>query len=212
MEAILVPSSPDQSISPNYKQIRNPKRNARPLISRPFENAHGGGLLHAPPHSLSFSLPLPINNPLNRHRNHQQKPPLLPLPISQSLPSRSPPTNRKINKSLTPAKKSKPSISPKKSDSRDLKRSSTKGASDIGSLNRLGPDPSDLPENMSRIFSSSSSLETFSGSVFPLISPPPSSLPLPKFSVRPKLSCNAEASGGVDAGATDNLRRLLRLR
>lgn len=45
------------------------------------------------------------------------------------------------------------------------------------------------------------------------ISPPPSSLPLPTFSLRPKqLSCNAEAATGVDTGATDNLRRLLRLR
>ncbi|KDO84906.1 hypothetical protein CISIN_1g035434mg [Citrus sinensis] len=33
-----------------------------------------------------------------------------------------------------------------------------------------------------------------------------------EFALRPKLiSCNAEAAG-VDAGATDNLRRLLRLR
>ncbi|KAG5613507.1 hypothetical protein H5410_024788 [Solanum commersonii] len=45
------------------------------------------------------------------------------------------------------------------------------------------------------------------------ISPPPSSLPLPTFSLRPKqLSCNAEVATGVDTGATDNLRRLLRLR
>jgi hypothetical protein len=52
--------------------------------------------------------------------------------------------------------------------------------------------------------------EKFSGSAFAL-SPHPSSLPLPKFSMRPKLSCSAEAAG-IDAGATDNLRRLLRLR
>lgn len=51
------------------------------------------------------------------------------------------------------------------------------------------------------------------GEEFSLISPPPSSLPLPKFAMRPKLiSCNAEAVGvGVDAGATDSLRRILRL-
>ena len=85
------------------------------------------------------------------------------------------------------------------------------------STNRLGPDPKDLPkEAVSRILTSGNivieDLEKFSGSVFTL-SPPPSSLPLPKFSLRPKLSCNAEAGGGgVDAGATDNLRRLLRLR
>lgn len=51
------------------------------------------------------------------------------------------------------------------------------------------------------------------------ISPPPSSLPLPRFSVpRPKTaapaaSCVMEAMGGgeIDIGATDGLRRLLRL-
>ncbi|XP_051124192.1 pollen-specific leucine-rich repeat extensin-like protein 2 [Andrographis paniculata] len=51
----------------------------------------------------------------------------------------------------------------------------------------------------------------FSGSAaFTISSPPPSSLPLPSFSLRPKLSCNAEAA---DTGsATDDLRRLLQLR
>ncbi|CAI9753377.1 unnamed protein product [Fraxinus pennsylvanica] len=62
--------------------------------------------------------------------------------------------------------------------------------------------------------SSTSQLENqvdkFSGSVVAILSPPPSSLPLPTFSLRPKLSCNAEAAG-VDIGATNNLRRLLRL-
>ncbi|KAF3622166.1 hypothetical protein FXO38_31428 [Capsicum annuum] len=57
-----------------------------------------------------------------------------------------------------------------------------------------------------------SMLHTNSSVMFTTVSPPPSSLPLPTFSLRPKLSCNAEASAGVDAGATDNLRRLLRLR
>jgi hypothetical protein len=39
-------------------------------------------------------------------------------------------------------------------------------------------------------------------------------LPLPKFFMRSKLSCNTEAAAGsfVDDGATNNLRRLLHLR
>ncbi|KAK7283737.1 hypothetical protein RIF29_13479 [Crotalaria pallida] len=60
--------------------------------------------------------------------------------------------------------------------------------------------------------SSEKNMDMFSDdSVFNL-SPPPSSLPLPKFSLRSKLiiNCNGEKTG-VDAGATDNLRRLLRL-
>ncbi|KAL4576718.1 hypothetical protein LXL04_012816 [Taraxacum kok-saghyz] len=93
------------------------------------------------------------------------------------------------------------------------------------SINKItGPDPKDLPKNaISRFFSSSlkSSCDVvslpadkFSGSVVFTPSPPPSSLSLPTFSLRPKLSCKAEAAAagsGVDAGATDSLRRLLRL-
>ncbi|KAK4429402.1 hypothetical protein Salat_1240600 [Sesamum alatum] len=52
--------------------------------------------------------------------------------------------------------------------------------------------------------------DMFSGSVVFTVSPPPSSLPLPTFSLRPKLSCKAEVAG-IDTGATDNLRRLLRI-
>lgn len=50
------------------------------------------------------------------------------------------------------------------------------------------------------------------------LSPPPSSLPLPKFSVRQPynkiISCTVEAAaaGEIDDGATDNLCRMLRLR
>ncbi|KAL4575469.1 hypothetical protein LXL04_022313 [Taraxacum kok-saghyz] len=102
-----------------------------------------------------------------------------------------------------------------------VKKCSTKS-----SINEItGPDPKDLPKNaISRVFSSSLKnscdvvslpADKFSGSVVFTPSPPPSSLPLPTFSLRPKLSCKAEAAAagsGVDAGATDSLRRLLRLR
>ncbi|TXG52032.1 hypothetical protein EZV62_021201 [Acer yangbiense] len=92
----------------------------------------------------------------------------------------------------------------------------------VETLNPLGPDPNELPKHVSKVFcagivavnNNTQDLEKFSGSLF-TISPPPSSLPLPKFSMRPKqlISCNAEAAGGgVDAGATDSLRRLLRIR
>jgi len=91
----------------------------------------------------------------------------------------------------------------------------------------IGPDPKDLPKDViSRVFSSTinkpfdiesvdvNDVDKFSGSVVFTPSPPPSSLPLPTFSLRPKLGCNAQAAvvtAGVDAGATDSLRRLLRL-
>lgn len=87
---------------------------------------------------------------------------------------------------------------------------------------RLGPEPKDLPKDVSRVLLSNNTneivvnnqVDKFSGSSIMLtdISPPPSCLPLPTFSLRPKLSCNIEAAAGIDAGATDSLRRLLRLR
>lgn len=228
MEPVLLQYSyPDQSISSPYKQIRNPNRNHRPLISRPFENfAFRGGVLLAPPHSsISFSYP-PSISLLN---NPQQQPPLLPLPIPKPNHNNSrtrglscSPINRKINnrnkdQSLTPkkSKQSSSSLSPKKGDSkRDLLKS-TRDSTEcliVESTNSIGPDPKELPKDVSGVLSSSSSdLEKFSGSVVFTLSPPPSSLPLPTFSLRPKLCCNAEAAG-IDAGATDNLRRLLRLR
>ncbi|KAM7255901.1 hypothetical protein ACFE04_011642 [Oxalis oulophora] len=57
--------------------------------------------------------------------------------------------------------------------------------------------------------------KSFSGFVF-AISPPPSSLPLPKFAIMSKMmSCKTEASAAaaakIDAGATDKLRQLLRI-
>ncbi|EYU36860.1 hypothetical protein MIMGU_mgv1a017640mg [Erythranthe guttata] len=51
----------------------------------------------------------------------------------------------------------------------------------------------------------------FSGMAAFAISPLPSSLPLPTFSVRPKAlitCCKAEAATGIDTGATDYLRRM----
>lgn len=219
MEAVLVPSSPEQSISP-YRQIRNPSRRNNRLSKSsenlsPSKNVQGGLLLAPPPLSSSFK----SSALLLYHHHQQQKPPLLPLPAPKtytSLPSRTRPINKKNNtrdQSLTP-KKTKPSSgSPKKEETRSTAKSD--GMVMAASTNRLGPDPKDLPkEAISRILTSGNIViedtDKFSGSVFTL-SPPPSSLPLPKFSLRPKLSCNAEAAG-IDAGATDNLRRLLRLR
>ncbi|KAJ9165949.1 hypothetical protein P3X46_020760 [Hevea brasiliensis] len=257
MEAIFKKSSAHhQSMSPN-KQIKNQsKKNTRGHVSRSTENLvptnnnirGGGGILFAPPHSLSFSYP-PSSFSFSVPHPHQQiqkqsQPPLLPLPISRphnSFPSSQtrdlscPPTTRKTNRtrdhSLTP-KKSKQAIPRREEPRKDTKPTETVPVSAksfiIASTVPLGPDPNDLPKDVSKVLSSSSSpsssliagngvvpigitdLDTLSCSLFAL-SPHPSSLPLPKFFMRPKLSCNAEAAG-INAGATDNLRRLLRLR
>ncbi|KAJ4889530.1 hypothetical protein Rs2_29278 [Raphanus sativus] len=51
----------------------------------------------------------------------------------------------------------------------------------------------------------------YPGPAIMLLSPPPCSLPMPRFSIKPKLSCNAEAAGKTDV-ATDIIRRVLQLR
>ncbi|CAN6539203.1 unnamed protein product [Malus baccata var. baccata] len=203
-------------------------------------NIHGG-LLQAPPPSLSLFNHYRYQHLQQAQRKQHQNPPLLPLPVPNrppyhhqslpSLPSRTrsasrPPAARKTNnmitrsQSLTPKKpKSKP---PKKEEANKQDFKAISECLIIASTNRLGPDPNDLPIDVTRVFSSSigkslgggggvGDMEKFSGSIFTL-SPPPSSLPLPRFSLQPRLGCNAKAAAGIDAGATDNLCRLLRLR
>ncbi|CAK9148304.1 unnamed protein product [Ilex paraguariensis] len=243
MEAVLLRSSPDQLISPNKQQhMRNSRRNSPPFISRPSNFQRG--LLLPPPPSLSYSFPPPAS--LSNHPP-QQQPPLLPLPISRpphkgnnhrSRGLSCPPVNRKTNNrsrdhSHIPKKSKQFTASPKKEDPFKSMKMRTTVLSDcliVASTNRLGPDPKDLPQAVSRVFSFSSSSSAsstnntdaaaltateqldnkFSGSVVLTVSPPPSCLPLPTFSLRPKLSCSVEATG-IDAGATNSLRRLLRL-
>ncbi|KAK9063931.1 hypothetical protein SSX86_017803 [Deinandra increscens subsp. villosa] len=201
----------------------------------------GGGLLTmpsyppavsvlGPPQSLQHHrqqpplLPLPISMPLNHlnmniyrsnscsNANIRLSPPR----INKSV------KNRGRDHSLTP-KKSKSQKKNSKREEVDLippAVTEAPPATESSITEMMGPDPKDLPKDViSRVFNSSStnksscnivSVDKFSGSVVFTPSPPPSSLPLPTFSLRPKLiSCNVQA--GVDAGATDSLRRLLRL-
>lgn len=137
--------------------------------------------------------------------------------------------NRGRDQSLTPknsknqkkiSKKEEGDLIPPTKTEEKVTPEPEKGSAEASIDQIMGPDPKDLPKNViSRVFSSSINssydvisvpVDKFSGSVVFTPSPPPSSLPLPTFSLRPKLSCKAEAAG-VDAGATDNLRRLLRL-
>ncbi|CAK9312740.1 unnamed protein product [Citrullus colocynthis] len=190
MEAVSIPFSADQS------------RSFKPQTSSPA-TVHGGLLNFPPPAVPYFS-----------HRHNNQQPPLLPLP-RRPFPR---PENGTTAFCRPKGMKSRDqSLTPKKS--KPIKRSkgptavkSTVEFVIVDSTNRLGPEPSHVPKDLWRVLGLRSSAEMeFSGSAFS-ISPPPSSVPLPKFSLRQKVvSCNVEAAG-VDAGATDNLRRLLRLR
>ena len=185
MDAIFMSSSSaEKSFSP-YKQLKNvPKRNSTGanFVSKPSENLaptniiHGGGILFAPPPSLSFSYPpsASLFNPIF-YQNHQQlqqqqQPPLLPLPIPNkplhsSLPSRTrslsySPSNRKNNRtrsdqSLTPKRSKSKQFTvkvedqPKKDHLKPTEATKTQAISKsfaMASANPLGPDPNDLPK------------------------------------------------------------------
>ncbi|KAK8704559.1 hypothetical protein V6N13_048180 [Hibiscus sabdariffa] len=221
-------SSPQKSVSPNRQLKNNTLRrysSGANFVSKQNENlayntsiihggGGGGGLLFAPPPSLSFSYnpSAPLLNPLS-YQNYQQQlqPPLLPLPFpcrTRSLSSS--PSNVKNNRNKDPKRSKskqltgKPVEEPKK---RQLKPESTKTQAVnkynkpfvVATAKAFGRVPNDTPKD----------LDKYTSCIFTL-SPPPSSLPLPSFSLRPKLSCNAEAAS-ADDGATDNLRRILRL-
>ncbi|KAI5655957.1 hypothetical protein M9H77_24750 [Catharanthus roseus] len=221
MEVILqqYSSQDHQSISPYRSQNRTPKKkpiNNQSLISRrPSENlGFQNGIIQAPPFlPLSHSYPpFPV----------QKQPPLLPLPvISRGLSCPPLMNNRKASAINNNGKKSprnsKPKVitSPRKDE---ILKNVNIGTSPISNGVQLGPDPKDLPKNGTKILTLSSGSEFSGRSVeegYTISPPPPSSLPLPTFSLRPKLSCSCKAemaaAAGIDTGATDNLRRLLRL-
>ncbi|CAK8569100.1 unnamed protein product [Lathyrus sativus] len=193
MDTVLIcPNAKEQSIATTNKQmkIKTSKKNKRASNSNFTSNTYAG-LLNLPPH---------------------QQPPLLPLPHVSSILHHNPLLPRSLNtQTLSPTpKKSKP-----KKKEQSKKRSGTRSAPEALMVNPWGPDPKDLPKNLPVVIGIGN-IDVFPESVFNL-APPPSSLPLPKFSMRSKLSCNTEAAAAVagsfvDDGATNNLRRLLRLR
>lgn len=180
-------------------------------------------------------LPLPIITkkpyaslpliPIRPNNNYNNKPNLLPVsssPIRKNNNRSSSTRDQPDHNLYSSKKKSKSSsvISPKK----QMLPITVKGGGDVNfmiSSIRLGPEPCDIPKQVSKVMKQQQPMavkvmdidEEFTGLIFAL-APPPSSLPLPKFSMRPRLSCNAEAvgCGGIDNGATDNLCRMLRLR
>lgn len=225
MEAVFLP---DHSISA-YNRSMNHMSLVNGMVDGRISGnlSHGsllnfhGSLFGAPPSlSPSFSsLPPYRSSSFSSFSSSgwqlQKQPPLLPLPSAKvpALPSPPPPvsSNRKINKSTKDRAQE-----PKKAKSVSFELKKRSYGSTTTPKEGMGPVPSDLPTKVSKVVKSSTmqvsstdELEEFSGSIF-CNSPPPSSLPLPKFSLRPKSRCSAEA-GGVDTGATDDLRRLLHL-
>lgn len=164
------------------------------------------------------------------------QPPLLPLPFSKSatLPSPSP-TKRIAATAVTTARsrdkrnKSKPDGNPRKearsSGTTSVRSDRPKGES-VSVVPQKSASPPPAAERKKKVKEGSEEEEErFAMESVYSLSPPPSCLPLPTFFLikRPKAasaaSCVAEAmgcgdaggGGRVNAGATDDLRRLLRL-
>ncbi|GAA0186294.1 hypothetical protein LIER_33582 [Lithospermum erythrorhizon] len=229
MEAVMLQSSKNQTISPNKSHIRNSmKIKHHSFNSRPAENYFcqpnfQAGILQTPHPFLYQSYP--------PHCLPQKPPTVFPqknVSFSESrvigFSSNRKPNYKTNDPSQAPKKISFSSNSPKKGGA--MMKTTKKVA-------RVSPDPKNRPkEDAPKMMVSSNipskgigfsktsdkvlkstidnQVDKITSSVIFTISPPPSSLPLPTFSLRPKLSCKAQAAG-VDAGATDDLRRLLRL-
>lgn len=156
---------------------------------------------------LASSHPPPYHSSLPRfaHPSLHHQPPLLPLPDSKSTPPALSPTKRAVatvrSNQQQHQRKPRPSAKPKNEKKAILVTAQKSKAAEAWEEEEREEREVDAVES---IYS---------------ISPPPSSLPLPRFSLpRPKsaapaASCVVEAmeGGGVDIGATDSLRRLLRL-
>ncbi|KAK4753435.1 hypothetical protein SAY87_022233 [Trapa incisa] len=157
--------------------------------------------------------------------NHGSKqPPLLPLPVNSKVHMISSHPTTNSGKPMPQRLRRHSSLNPNNKPQMRRQGSLAVTRNIHGPDNKLavaflGPDPNELPKNMSiSMFPNPSSLNSspmesstmFSSSVFEL-APPPSSLPLPKFSLMPKLGCKAEV-GAADSGAIEVLRRILRLR
>ncbi|XP_031494629.1 uncharacterized protein LOC116260432 [Nymphaea colorata] len=163
-----------------------------------LDNSHIGVLSCSAPHNSQLSQKLPLLPPLPNF-----PPSANPSQRSAVLSSAKLSTvMRNFSKSEQAHPKRRPDGN-KDSESYPL----------ITSARPFGPDPGDLPQKIFGFFSSAEFADKWSGSAFS-ISPSPSSLPLPSFSLNHKGRCSSEAtagSSGVDFSATESLRRMLRI-
>ncbi|KAJ0257440.1 T205 protein [Hirschfeldia incana] len=187
METMSVQRSPGKQVS-GMRPFKNPRRrSSRGSLSR------SGGCL-APSWGSSPAYPPPPAN--------YSQPPLLPLPRvnSSTLPlQRVNSSCPRVNSAALPCSQTiaKSETQHKKVDYVEY----------VPRLTRTGSVP--VWTNHQRDFPKG--FDGYPGPAILLLSPPPSSLPMPKFTIKSKLRCNAEAAGKTDV-ATDNIRRVLQLR
>ncbi|XP_024009111.1 uncharacterized protein LOC18992924 isoform X1 [Eutrema salsugineum] len=196
METISVQRSPGKQVS-DLRPFKNPKRRgSRGSLSR------SGGSLALPmnPTSSWGSSPAAYPPP---PPNHSQ-PPLLPLPRvnSSTLPL------QRVNSSRPRVNRSTLSCAQARATSETQNKKNVEYVESAPRLTRTGSVPvwsnhlNDFPKGF----------DGYPGPAIMLLSPPPSSLPMPRFSIKPKLRCNAEAAGKTNDVASGNTRRVLQLR
>ncbi|XP_010459688.1 PREDICTED: uncharacterized protein LOC104740703 [Camelina sativa] len=193
METIAVQRSPGKQVS-GLRPFKNPRRrSSRGSLSR------SGGSLALPTNPTSWGSSPAYPPP----PGYYSQPPLLPLPRvnSSTLPlqrvNSSRPRVNNNNSTLNCVVQTKP-ISEKKK---------VEFVESVPTLTRTGSVP--VRSNHLRDFPKG--FDGYPGPAIMLLSPPPSSLPMPRFSIKPKLRCNVEAAGKNEV-ATDNIRRVLQLR
>ncbi|CAA0224017.1 unnamed protein product [Arabidopsis thaliana] len=193
METIAVQNAPGKQVS-GLRPFKNPKRrSSRGSLSR------SGGSLALPLNPTSSWGSSPAYPPPHSY----SQPPLLPLP--------------RVNSSTVPLQRvnsSRPRVNNNSSlnrvdQTKAISETHMKKAEFIESarLTRTGSVP--IQANQLRDFPEG--FDGYPGPAIMLLSPPPSSLPMPRFSIKPKLRCNVEAAGKSDV-ATNNIRRVLQLR
>ncbi|VVA91949.1 unnamed protein product [Arabis nemorensis] len=182
-------SSPGKQVS-GLRPFKNPRRRkSRGSLSR------SGGSLALPMNPTSSWGSSPAHPP--PPPSNYSQPPLLPLPRvnSSTLPLQRLNSSRpRVNNSTLPSEPQKKKV---------------EFAESVTSLTRTGSVP--VRSNYSGDFPRG--FDGYPGPAIMLLSPPPSSLPMPRFSIKPKLRCNAEAAGKInDVASADNIRRVLQLR
>ncbi|KAL1199218.1 hypothetical protein V5N11_005212 [Cardamine amara subsp. amara] len=193
METISVQRSPGKQVS-GLRPFKNPKRrSSRGSLSR------SGGSLALPMNPTSSWGYSPANQPPPGF----SQPPLLPLPRdnSSTLPLQHLNSSRpRVNNSTTLNFAQTRALS-------ETQKNKAEFAESVPRLTRTGSVP--VSSNNLRDFPKG--FDGYPGPAIMLLSPPPSSLPMPRFSIKPKLRCNAEATGKSDV-VTENTRRVLQLR
>ncbi|KFK44132.1 hypothetical protein AALP_AA1G219500 [Arabis alpina] len=189
METISKQRSSQGKQVTGIRPFKNPRRRS----SRgPLSRSGGSFALPMNPTSSWSSSPANPSPP-----PYYSQPPLLPLP--------------RVNSSTLPLQRhnsSRPRVNNSTLPSDEAQKKKVEFGGTVTSLTRTGSVP--VRSNFSGDFPEG--FDGYPGPAIMLLSPPPSHLPMPRFSMKPKLRCNVEASGKINDVAADNIRRVLQLR